>query len=166
MTLRYSKVIAERHRAQEALWAEVKAAYYRECERMNMPPRTTLAAEAKYTRERARQVLGSNRAPQASIEAARRLTARLAMCKPKPNKKQEQAAVAARKRVERAKRRAAIADLVVTVNAMTTGYGRRGRAAAEIGINLTALSSICTGTRYCGEATAAKLAAWVERNQS
>lgn len=58
---------------QEAEWAEVKAALYAECERLNMPAQVTLAKEAGFSRERARQILNSTRASRGAMDAARRI---------------------------------------------------------------------------------------------
>jgi hypothetical protein len=158
--------IAERRRRDEARWASVKAAYLAECERMRLPEQTTLANEAGFTRERARQILCSTRAPEHAVAAAERLTARFALCKPKPTKTQQMKVQAEIARGVPAAQRAEISKVVETITEMTSAYGTRGRAAADMGMHAAMLSMICRGKKRVGPEVAARLAAWVERHQS
>ena len=149
-------------------WRPVRDRFLAECERLGLPPTVALAREMGVTRQRAHQILQADYSPRGAIPAAERFIERVRHVKPKPKqtKRQARKAEAERKRAALAAKRKEWADLVATVDAMTSGYGQRCKAASEMGLHGPSLSAICSRYRPIGETTAAKLAAWVERHQS
>lgn len=150
-----------RPRLDRTEWFALRAQFIAECERLHLPPATTLSRLLGVSRQRGHMLLTRDESGPSAIAPTRRWLEMARHVKPKlkvepPAEQRDERPTISRENRER---------LVATVVEMTSGWGAKTAAAREMGIAAPTLSQYLSGRAYVGPVAYARLARWVEQHQ-